>query len=78
MTITQQDFEASYAQRSGLSVDEVFNQQGQIALRCVCQEDGCEGWAAVSNNAVSIWAHNRFCGEQTEDGVNTQHLLARS
>jgi hypothetical protein len=53
-----------YCERSGLSVSEVM--QTQVCLPCSCSDDGCEGFAMVSNNPLSIKAHNMLYGRRRE------------
>jgi len=38
------EFEAAYAERSGVTV-EWLHQQGRYAEPCDCGDDFCEGWA---------------------------------
>ena len=42
--MTAEEFEAAYAQRSGLSV-EWLHQHGRYAEPCDCGDPECEGWA---------------------------------
>lgn len=56
--MTSEEFMRRYAEGSGLSVDECFQAGGQVALRCACGDPECLGWAAVSDNRLSIKAHN--------------------
>lgn len=57
--MTAAEFEREYAERSGLTVEEL--RQDNVILACACGEEGmCRGWAAVPNDPHSIKAHNRF------------------
>lgn len=38
------DFERAYAERSGVTVDELHS-WGRYAEPCDCDYEGCEGWA---------------------------------
>lgn len=42
--VTADEFEAAYAERSGITVGQL-HAQGRYAEPCDCGEDGCEGWA---------------------------------
>lgn len=53
--MTKEDFIAGYCERSGVTWNELS--QFEVALPCACGEDGCNGWAMVSNNPLSIKAH---------------------
>ena len=44
--MTKGEFEASYAEASGLSVDELQG-NGLVAVPCYCKEEGCKGWKMV-------------------------------
>lgn len=45
--MTKENFVKEYAERSGLSV-EILHALGQIAVKCDCEYEGCEGWTMVS------------------------------
>lgn len=57
MTMTKEEFMTRYASRSGLAVEECFGPGAQVSLPCACGDSLCEGWAAVSDNPLSIKAH---------------------
>ena len=44
--MTREEFEEGYAKRSGVTVERL-HELGQVAVRCSCGEDGCNGWAMV-------------------------------
>ena len=51
----KEEFENNYAINSGLTLEryrELF-----VALPCACSYEGCQGWATVSNNEMSIKLH---------------------
>lgn len=56
--MTKDEFIASYCERSGIT-RERFDRT-DVALPCACQYEDCEGWAAVSNNALSIKNHTEL------------------
>lgn len=56
--MTKEEFEEGYCKRSGISLDE-YNKY-EITLPCSCEDEDCEGWAAVSNNSLLIEAHKKF------------------
>jgi hypothetical protein len=45
--ITADEFEAQYAERSGLSIAEL-RALGRVVVPCDCREEGCEGWQQMS------------------------------
>jgi hypothetical protein len=51
-TITADEFERHYAERSGLTVDEL-RVYGRVVVRCRCDDPKCEGWASVSKENVA-------------------------
>ncbi|PHA03006.1 hypothetical protein COE51_01295 [Bacillus pseudomycoides] len=57
--MTKEEFENGYCQRSGITVEEYNNEFNLITLPCDCGEDGCEGWAAVTNTPRMIEIHKR-------------------
>jgi hypothetical protein len=44
VTIDKDTFEREYAERSGMTIDEL-HAWGRFTEECSCGEDGCEGWA---------------------------------
>jgi hypothetical protein len=45
---------------SGEGISRELFDETQVALPCACGEIGCSGWAAVSNNPLSIRAHMKL------------------
>lgn len=61
---SMQYFEANYIEASGITramYDEHFT-----TLPCACDEEGCEGWACVSNTESAIKAHMKFYAPKEE------------
>jgi hypothetical protein len=56
--MTKQQFIKNYCERSGITEQEFL--ETQVALPCNCDYEDCEKWAAVSNNKLSIKAHNEL------------------
>jgi len=56
--MTKEQFERGYAKRSGISLEEYH--KFLVALPCACEQEGCEGWASVSNNPESIKTHQEL------------------
>lgn len=55
--MTKETFEQGYCERSDISIE--FYNDHFVTLPCNCEEEGCDGWACISNNPLSIKAHNR-------------------
>jgi hypothetical protein len=53
--MTKDEFIAGYCRRSGVTWE--YLSQHKTALPCACGENGCDGWAMVSNNELAIKAH---------------------
>lgn len=53
--MTKEEFIAGYCERSGLTWE--YLSRHKVALPCACGEDGCDGWAMISNNEDSIKTH---------------------
>jgi hypothetical protein len=51
--ITADEFEAQYAERSGLSIAEL-RASGRVVVPCHCDYEGCEGWQQVSRESVLL------------------------
>lgn len=54
--MTKEEFEIKYIERSNItkkSYDDNF-----VTLPCKCGDEGCCGFACVSNNKLSIKSHN--------------------
>jgi hypothetical protein len=49
-TMTGEEFERAYAERSGVTV-EWLREQGRVARPCHCGEPGCEGWQSVNRES---------------------------
>jgi hypothetical protein len=45
--ITAEEFERRYAERSGLTVEEL-RALGRVVRPCDCEYEECEGWQSVS------------------------------
>ena len=45
--MTREDFENGYAERSGVTV-EWLHEQNQYAIPCDCGDDLCQGWQMVN------------------------------
>lgn len=55
--MTKEEFEKAYIEASGMS-EELYHET-QVTLPCTrCDDDECNGWAAVSNSPLTIKAHN--------------------
>lgn len=69
--MTRDEFIDGYIQRSGIA-DEVertpegfklkANGWASVALPCACGEEGCQGWAMISDDPELIADHKRFRG----------------
>lgn len=51
-TITAEEFERAYAERSGMTVEKLRS-LGRVVVRCRCGELGCKGWASVPQEMAS-------------------------
>lgn len=60
--MTKEDFIKQYAARSSMTVEQFH--ATQVALPCRCDYDKCQGWAAVSNNELSIKTHKELYGDR--------------
>src|SRR5436190_12024675 len=49
--MTADEFEAAYAERSGVTV-EWLRARGRVVVPCACGDDSCEGWASVAADAA--------------------------
>lgn len=54
----KEEFEKGYIERSGIT-PELYHKYW-VTLPCDCGGNGCEGWAAIPNDPISIEDHNRF------------------
>lgn len=48
--ITADEFERGYAERSGMTVEQL--RKLRVVVRCYCDSELCEGWASVSPEAA--------------------------
>lgn len=55
-------FTKIYCEKSNVAIKD-FNKT-QIVLKCNCNEPDCKGFAAVSNNPLSIKTHNILYGSK--------------
>ena len=53
--MTKQDFIKQYCKLSDITED--FFNSNFVALKCNCDAEDCQGWAAVCNNPISIKTH---------------------
>lgn len=44
--MTREEFEAAYAERSGMTI-ELLHELGRHAIRCDCGLSGCDGWQMI-------------------------------
>jgi hypothetical protein len=51
----KENFEKRYCNRSNITRD--YYNENFITLPCNCNQEGCSGWACVTNNDISIKAH---------------------
>ena len=51
--ITKEEFEAGYAKRSEMTVEEL-HEMGQHAHPCDCGEFGCRGCAMLSDDPLKV------------------------
>lgn len=52
--MTAEEFEAVYAERSGVTV-EWLRTHGRVVVPCACGDEICEGWASVPADAADDW-----------------------
>lgn len=52
----KEEFEKQYCHESKITIEEY--KRNYITLPCSCEWDGCNGWACVLNDEVSIRVHN--------------------
>lgn len=58
--LTRDEFIAAYCERSNIT-REVYDRQF-VALPCGCEEEGCNGWATVSNDSPMTATHQELYG----------------
>lgn len=51
-TISPEEFERGYAERSGVTI-EWLREQGRIVTTCDCGDDGCEGWQSTTSERLA-------------------------
>jgi hypothetical protein len=51
--VTGEEFEAGYAARSGITVEEL-RAAGRIVVACECGQATCEGWASVRGDETPV------------------------
>lgn len=56
--MTSEEFEAGYAQRSGMSVQQL-HLWGRYPEPCDCGEAGCEGWAMGHQQEEAYFENER-------------------
>jgi hypothetical protein len=56
MTMTAEEFERAYAERSGITVERL-RELGRIVAPCDCGEEICEGWQSLVDGRYCV-----FCG----------------
>lgn len=49
--MTAEEWEAAYAARSGITVEEL-RAAGRVVVACDCGDEICEGWASVPADAA--------------------------
>jgi hypothetical protein len=49
--VTADDFERAYAERSGISVEEL--RRYRTVRPCDCEEEGCDGWQSISHERAA-------------------------
>lgn len=54
--MTKEEFKENYCTQSSIPLADF--DKDMVVLPCHCGDELCNGWAAVSNNALSIKAHN--------------------
>lgn len=53
--LTKESFEALYAARSGITVEELHG-LGRFAIPCDCEEDICEKWQMLTRDEALEYA----------------------
>ena len=56
--MTREEFIAGYCERSGVTWEWLSTSRN--ARPCNCREEGCDGWAMVSNDPEMIAVHDRL------------------
>jgi len=55
--MTKEEFEIGYANRSGLTIDELVK-LGLKAFPCTCGEENCQGWQMLHKDEEIIRLEN--------------------
>jgi hypothetical protein len=50
--ITAGEFERAYAERGGMTVEQL-RAHGRVVRPCTCGQEGCEGWQSVSQEIAA-------------------------
>lgn len=81
--MTKDEFIDGYLARSGFEQYRTpdgykVSDYGVVALPCTCGEDGCEGWAMITDRSWSIRSHLYFYGpdEGRPDSPSSDETLA--
>lgn len=60
--MSKEEFEIQYSNNSDITLREYH--ELFITLPCHCDCEYCQGWAAVSNNELSVKCHNDLYNRQ--------------
>jgi hypothetical protein len=60
--MTKQEFIDNYCNSN--DGKSAFNNKLIVCLPCSCGQGNCKGWAMVSNNELSIKAHNKLYSQE--------------
>ena len=52
MALTAEEFERQYAERTGVTVEQL-REMGRIVAPCYCDYEGCEGWQSTTPERVA-------------------------
>jgi hypothetical protein len=60
--VTKASFERAYAERSGMTVEELRNDDHShfSVVRCDCHEDGCQGWKMACRRELQVAVDRGF------------------
>ena len=56
--MSKEEFLKQYCEKSKIKEEVLL--KSQVVLPCNCNYGNCKGWALVSNNKISIKAHNEL------------------
>lgn len=62
--MTAEDFEAAYAHRSGLTIEEL--RKYRTVRPCACGDVSCKGWQSISHDRAKEYDENKSRGELPE------------